>query len=553
MGVKRRCVAAMAMVLLALGWLATADAASMKKVAVLELINKAEMTDDEAYYLTDLVRNAASRILRQGFLVITRESLFELLPPDVDPVDCTSAECEVELGRLIGADYIVTGEILVFAGELRANLRSHHSKTGEFIGSSTAEGKALKDLESSIKGAARELCGLVRSHAGLGSDLPSPAVREGEIGEAPGSDWQVEKTGEVIVHFESDPTGAMVEIGDQPVCEAPCSRALRPDNYDVAMKKVKWVTKRSAVEVKGGMGTVSWKLEPDFGWLTVQSNPSGLDVSINGKVEGKTPITRREMVPSSYEVLVTDSRYYDQGKRIRIERGEDEEVDVELKPRQGGIKVEAKDREGNAVEGDVYVGGRKTGRTYEPITHIIGTHKVEVRSGQGNWFGQVIVEEKKVSTVEAKVVEGALKGTPSSDCSGRFIDNGDGTVTDTDTGLMWQQKDDNIKRKNKDTNAYCEGLELADYTDWRLPDRGELRSIVDKKGNNPLRSTLGLKLKSPTINTDCFPDTNSAFYWSSSTLIADFTDSAWIIDFKNGGYFNIGKGTTSCYVRCVRP
>ncbi|MFC1888549.1 tetratricopeptide repeat protein [Thermodesulfobacteriota bacterium] len=409
MGVKRRCVAAMAVVLLALGWVATADAASMR-VAVLELSNRAGFTDDEAYYLTDLVRGAASRTLSgDSFIVMTRENITELLPADVDLSKCTDAECEVEIGQMIGADYIVTGEIIKFAGEYRIILKGHHVSSGAFLGEQTAEGKTLRDLEKSARGISNALSQRVNSHAGVSPATKGPGFKEGEIGEA-GEVWVPGVGAEVIVRFESDPTGAMVEIGDQPVCEAPCSRALRLGNHDVAMKKLKWVTKRSAVEVKGGMETVSWKLEPDFGWLTVRSNPSGLDISINGKVEGKTPITRREMAPSRYEVLVTDSRHYDQGKRIRIERGEDEVVDVELKPRQGGIKVEAKDKKGNAVEGDVYVDGQNAGRTYEPISHIIGTHEVEVRSGQGHWSGNVIVEEKKVATVDAKVTE---EGSPT--------------------------------------------------------------------------------------------------------------------------------------------
>jgi hypothetical protein len=50
------------------------------RVAVLELRNRAGLTNDEADYLTDKVRDAASRSLaNRGFLIITRESMEELL------------------------------------------------------------------------------------------------------------------------------------------------------------------------------------------------------------------------------------------------------------------------------------------------------------------------------------------------------------------------------------------------------------------------------------------------------------------------------------------
>jgi len=56
--------------------------------------------------------------------------------------------------------------------------------------------------------------------------------------------------------------------------------------------------------------------------------------------------------------------------------------------------------------------------------------------------------------------------------------NDDGTVTDTETGLMWQQQ--RITGMNwKEALAHCESLALAGYDDWRLPSIEELQSIID--------------------------------------------------------------------------
>ena len=60
-----------------------------------------------------------------------------------------------------------------------------------------------------------------------------------------------------------------------------------------------------------------------------------------------------------------------------------------------------------------------------------------------------------------------------------FADNGDGTVTDTATGLMWQQADDGVARDWGEALAYAEDLTLAGHGDWRLPNAKELQSIVD--------------------------------------------------------------------------
>ncbi len=60
-----------------------------------------------------------------------------------------------------------------------------------------------------------------------------------------------------------------------------------------------------------------------------------------------------------------------------------------------------------------------------------------------------------------------------------FVDNGDGTITDNATGLMWQQADDGTARDWEESLEYAEGLELAGHDDWRLPSIKELQSIVD--------------------------------------------------------------------------
>jgi hypothetical protein len=60
-----------------------------------------------------------------------------------------------------------------------------------------------------------------------------------------------------------------------------------------------------------------------------------------------------------------------------------------------------------------------------------------------------------------------------------FVDNGDGTITDQATGLMWQQSDDGVARNWQEALTYAEGLTLAGHDDWRLPNAKELQSIVD--------------------------------------------------------------------------
>ena len=61
----------------------------------------------------------------------------------------------------------------------------------------------------------------------------------------------------------------------------------------------------------------------------------------------------------------------------------------------------------------------------------------------------------------------------------QLVDNGDGTITDYATGLMWQKADDGKLYDWKQALAYADTLSLAGYSDWYLPNAKELESIVD--------------------------------------------------------------------------
>jgi hypothetical protein len=90
---------------------------------------------------------------------------------------------------------------------------------------------------------------------------------------------------------------------------------------------------------------------------------------------------------------------------------------------------------------------------------------------------------------------------------------------------------------------YCAERDLGGHSDWRLPTRLELLSLVD----------YGIPYPGPTINTGYFPDCRSHRYWSSSTL-ASYWGSAWYVHFSNGtAYYGYKSNYAAVsYVRCVR-
>lgn len=117
-------------------------------------------------------------------------------------------------------------------------------------------------------------------------------------------------------------------------------------------------------------------------------------------------------------------------------------------------------------------------------------------------------------------------------------DNGNGTVTDSDTGLMWQKGEADSTMNWENALIYAEGLDLAGYNDWRLPNIKEIESINDES------------MTGPSIDIKYFPGAVSASYWSSTSMFNDIA-KAWTNNFQFG-IVSYSDKTTQLSVRCVR-
>ena len=101
----------------------------------------------------------------------------------------------------------------------------------------------------------------------------------------------------------------------------------------------------------------------------------------------------------------------------------------------------------------------------------------------------------------------------------RFTDNGDQTVTDNLTGLMWTKDANQGQGTVQWTNALngAADCNAGGYNDWRLPSVQELHSLVDYGRSRP-----ALPLNHPFLNIQ------NNYYWSSNTY-APITGNAWTV------------------------
>ncbi len=99
-----------------------------------------------------------------------------------------------------------------------------------------------------------------------------------------------------------------------------------------------------------------------------------------------------------------------------------------------------------------------------------------------------------------------------------FVDNGDQTITDRATGLMWMQIDSGQPMRWQDALTYAENMEHAGYSDWRLPNAKELQYIVDYDRSPDATGSAAID---PIFETTSIVNeagqTDYPSYWTSTT------------------------------------
>jgi len=139
--------------------------------------------------------------------------------------------------------------------------------------------------------------------------------------------------------------------------------------------------------------------------------------------------------------------------------------------------------------------------------------------------------------VDAAYYVRCVRGNPDYG-NNDFSDNGDSTVTDNATNLMWEQGDSHSNDFD-DAMSVCSSATTGSHSDWRLPNAKELQSIVDYSNapgitGNPSIDTAYFNSTSFTNEAGDNPD--YAYYWSSSALINSSGKG------NSGAYITFGRG-----------
>ena len=162
------------------------------------------------------------------------------------------------------------------------------------------------------------------------------------------------------------------------------------------------------------------------------------------------------------------------------------------------------------IDAQTWSSTKYMGLTMGKDTTIFGVNFVD---GRIKGYPQFSPKTKTSNVMYTRMVRGnPLYGKNS------FVDNGDETISDLATGLMWQKADDSIGRDWEHSLSYADTLTLAGHTDWRLPSAKELQSIVDYSRSPQTTNSPAID---PLFNCTSIIDPNGKvnypFYWSSTT------------------------------------
>jgi len=130
---------------------------SSGKLAVLDFKSYTDaLKPEDVRYFTDVVRGQVLKAA-PALQVMTRENLLVLLQATGKDATACEGECEVDTGRRIGADAVISGEILKVGSHFKLSLKLHETREGRLLSTSVASGKSIDELDEGAQKAALDL------------------------------------------------------------------------------------------------------------------------------------------------------------------------------------------------------------------------------------------------------------------------------------------------------------------------------------------------------------------------------------------------------------
>ena len=304
--------------------------------------------------------------------------------------------CAVEIGQLVGAEYLMLGEIIGFADLYQVNIKIINIEKGDVAEKVTDQiSGGMGDLLNGMEEASREI--VRRIAAGSAPQ---------QITQQTGLPTVVQKTYGTI-DITTDPQGANILIDGVEVGVTPKTipnLETGPHNLILVYPGYERLQKRIMVE-DGKTIPISEYLVPKTGSLSILSDPIGATVYLDNFVKGQTPLDIPELPVKDYMIRLELKDYQMLERRITIQYAENTTQKYSLDPLPGKLNVFT-----SPARATILISGKRYTSNSSGIATIelpVGQYRIEIRkdgygplekqvSIQPNGFGTLDINLKKI-------------------------------------------------------------------------------------------------------------------------------------------------------------
>ncbi|MFC1481988.1 PEGA domain-containing protein [Candidatus Neomarinimicrobiota bacterium] len=322
---------------LVLGFLVSMLCAQSDFMAILDLDGRG-ISSSEAASLTDRLR---SELVRTGRITVVERGQMErvLAEQDFQMAGCTSDECAVEVGQLLGVTEMVAGSIGKVGSTFSLDIRVINVATGVITNS------IIRDYRGEIDGLLAEMRVLAEDLADLSTTVAEP-----------------EPPPPATMSIITEPVGAQVTLNSEAIGNTPIDTLeLEPAMLQSVVLSFEGYESADTTftTAPGQHHDLKWTLVPLKSWLTVTSNPTGAVTLLSGRKIGNTPVHTLELEPGMLQSVVLSLEGYETADTtFTTAPGQHHEVSWTLVPLKSWLTVTS-----NPTGAATVLSGRRIGRT----------------------------------------------------------------------------------------------------------------------------------------------------------------------------------------------
>ncbi len=266
---------------------------------------------------TNLTQLGTYRIIERGLMQQI------LLEQDFQLTGCTSDECAVEIGQLLGAQFMLAGSIGKVGNTWTIEMRIVNVQSGEVVRTASYDTRGEVDivLTEGMGAAARKITGV--ELAETASAATRTILRPGIL------DVSVEPSNGIVFIDNVDMGGSDLR-----------GIELEPGvSHSITARLERYHTIDTTLTLEAGEGgRLSLNLQPMMGYLTLQGDTEA-QVKVSGRAVGSTPMEQHPLQMGPYDLKITKPEYYSYSSQMVVQYNHITTVDFSLKKKPKGPAV----------------------------------------------------------------------------------------------------------------------------------------------------------------------------------------------------------------------